>query len=483
MTRLLPLTAACALLLAGCASTEGLSTQGQLRDASTLAAGKSLGKATLSAAAWPSERWWASFGDPQLDALVDEALSASPALDAADARTRKAIAQAGLADAARKPSLGAGAQVLGLQIPETLAGPDLGGDFSVAELLTLNLKYNPDFWGADKAKWQAALGNARAAEVDAQAARLQLAANIVRAYVALAQAFDAQDAANAEAARSDALVKLNQQRIKAGLDNTIALNQNQSASAAARQQAQAAQQQIDALRNALAALVGAGPDRGLEIARPMLATPDVAVPSSLPSDLLARRADIVAARWRVEAAQHGIDASKAAFYPTINLSMMVGLAAGNLGDLFGSDALLINGGPALTLPIFEGGRLRNQLMGSHADYDLAVANYNQSLLGAIREVADAVQGARALDAQLASTRIARDTAAKAYAAVAQRHRAGLANQLDVLAAQKPLLQLDQQLAALNAKRRTATIDLDQALGGGIALPQSNTTAPNTTASN
>jgi outer membrane protein TolC len=163
--------------------------------------------------------------------------------------------------------------------------------------------------------------------------------------------------------------------------------------------------------------------------------------------------------------------------------MMAGLAAGNLGDLFGSDALLVNGGPALTLPIFEGGRLRNQLMGSNADYDLAVANYNQSLLGAIREVADAVQGARALDAQLASTRIARDTAAKAYAAVAQRHRAGLANQLDVLAAQKPLLQLDQQLAALTAKRRTATIDLDQALGGGIALPQSNTTAPNTTASN
>ncbi|RZI82082.1 MAG: multidrug RND transporter, partial [Rubrivivax sp.] len=158
---------------------------------------------------------------------------------------------------------------------------------------------------------------------------------------------------------------------------------------------------------------------------------------------------------------------------------MVGLAAGNLGDLFGSDALLVNGGPALSLPIFEGGRLRNQLLGSNADYDLAVANYNQTLLAAIREVADAVQGARALDAQIASTRSARDTAAKAHALVMQRHRAGLATQLDVLAAQKPLLQLDQQLAALHAKRRTATIDLDQALGGGIAA----SSAPNTTASN
>lgn len=476
MTKLLPLAVACALLLAGCASTEGLSTQGQLRDADSIAIGKSLGNANLSAANWPSERWWSTFGDAQLGALIDEALAASPALDAADARTRKAIAQAGLADAARKPSIGAGAQIAGLQIPETLAGAEIGGDFNVANLLTLNLKYNPDFWGVDKAKWQAALGNARASEVDAQAARLQLASNIARTYVALAQAFDLQDAANAEAARSDALVKLNQQRIKAGLDNTIALNQNQSVSASARQQAQAAQQQIDALRNALAALVGAGPDRGLAIARPQLSTPDASAPSLLPSDLLARRADIVAARWRVEAAQHGIDASKAAFYPTINLSAMIGLAAGNLGDLFGSDALLINGGPALTLPIFEGGRLRNQLLGSQADYDLAVANYNQTLSNAIREVADAVQVARALDAQIASTRIARDTAAQAHALVMQRHRAGLSNRLDVLAAQKPLLQFDQQLAALNANRRSASIDLDQALGGGIAIEASNATA-------
>lgn len=483
MTRLLPLAAACALLLAGCASTEGLSTQGQLRDADSLAIEKSLAGSQLTAAAWPSERWWTAFGDPQLDGLIDEALAGSPALHAADARTRKAMAQAGLADAARKPSLGASAQLLGLQIPETLAGAELGGDFSIANLLTLNLKYNPDFWGMDEAKWQAALGSARATEVDAQAARLTLAANIARTYVALAQAFDLQDAALAEAARSDALVKLSQQRIQAGLDNTIGLNQNRSASAGARQQAQAARQQIDALRNALAALVGAGPDRGLDIARPTLATPDAAAPSLLPSNLLARRPDIVAARWRVDAARRDIDASRAAFYPTINLSLMAGLAAGNLGDLFGTDALLVNGGPALSLPIFEGGRLRNQLMGSNADYDLAVANYNQTLLGAIREVADAVQAARALDRQIASMRVARDTAAKAHALVAQRYRAGLANQLDVLAAQKPLLQLDQQLAALDAKRRTASIDLDQALGGGIAIETPEHIPSNDSASN
>ena len=202
---------------------------------------------------------------------------------------------------------------------------------------------------------------------------------------------------------------------------------------------------------------------------PRLATPDLAIPSTLPSDLLARRADIVAARWRVEAARHGIDASKAAFYPTINLAAMAGLAAGNLGDLFSSQSLLLNGGPALSLPIFEGGRLQAQLRASDADYDLAVASYNQALLDAIHQVADAVQAGRALDAQIASTQAARASAAQAHALVMQRQRAGLATQLEVLAAQKPLLQLDQQLAALVAQRRIAAVDLEQALGGGIDL--------------
>lgn len=473
---LLATALATALLATACASSGDIAPRGAMRDAGSLQSSASLAGTRVSDAAWPSERWWTAFGDPQLDALVDEALANAPSIEAADARTRKAIAQAGLADAARKPTVGAGAQVLGAQLPPALVGDEIGGDFKVVNVLTLSFAWNPDVWGVSRSKWQAAVGSARATEVDAQSARLALAANVARSYVGLARAFDALDAANAEAARADGLISLNQQRIKAGLDNTIALNQNRSAAAAARQQAQAAQHDIDSMRNALAALLGAGPDRGLEIARPMLKTPGIALPSVLPSDLLARRADIVAARWRVEAARHGIDASKAAFYPSINLSALAGLAAGNLGDLFGSDALLLNGGPALSLPIFEGGRLEQQLRSSDADRDLAVANYNETLVGAIRDVANAVQAARALDAQVASTTVARDAAARAHALVLQRQRAGLATQLDVLAAQAPLLRLDQQLAALVAARRIASIDLDQALGGGIAVDSPNPTA-------
>ena len=473
---LLATALATALLATACASTGDIAPQGVMRDAGSLQSSASLAGTRVSDVAWSSDHWWNAFGDPQLDALVDEALANSPSIEAADARTRKAIAQAGLADAARKPTVGAGAQVLGAQLPPALVGDEIGGDFKVVNVLSLSFAWNPDLWGASRSKWQAAVGSARATEIDAQSARVALAANVARTYVSLARAFDALDAANAEGARTDALVALNQQRIKAGLDNTIALNQNRSAGAAARQQAQAAQHDINSLRNALAALLGTGPDRGLEIARPILKTPGIALPSVLPSDLLSRRADIVAARWRVEAAQHGIDASKAAFYPSINLSALAGLAAGNLGDLFGSDALLLNGGPALSLPIFEGGKLEQQLRASDADRDLAVATYNDTLIGAIRDVANAVQAARSMDAQIATTTIARDAAAKAHVLVLQRQRAGLATQLDVLAAQAPLLRLDQQLAALVAARRIASIDLDQALGGGIAIDAPTATA-------
>jgi NodT family efflux transporter outer membrane factor (OMF) lipoprotein len=458
---------ALAAALGGCASTHGLAPQGRLMDADRLAAGRSLDG--FSAAAFPQRDWWTSLGDPQLDALIDEALAGTPTLEAADARVRQAIAQAGLADSARQPSLGAGAQYSALRIPETVAPEPLGGSYKGAFLLTLNLKYDPDFWGGKRARWQAALGQARASEVDAQAARLTLASNIAAAYVVFAQAHAAHEVAQAEQARAAHLLELSRQRVDAGLDSQLPLRQAESGVAGARLQAETAQQQIAVARNALAALLGQGPDRGLRIATPaLLAAPAPTVPSVLPSELLGHRPDVVAARWRVEAAQRGIEASKAAFYPTVNLAGMVGLASGGLSDLFGSDALLVQGGPAISLPIFDGGGLRNQLAKSDADYDLAVATYNQALVAALREVADALQAARALDAQIASASRAKAAATSAWQLAQSRYRAGLATQLDVLAAQQPLLQFDQQLTALQAQRLTAVIDLDRALGGGLA---------------
>ena len=464
------------VLLAGCASTHGIATQGKWLDADQLGTSRSFG--AFSDAAFPAQHWWRAFGDPQLDALIDEALAGTPTLDAADARVQQAIAQAGLADSARKPSLGVGAQYAGIRIPETIAPAPLGGAYKGIVLLSLNFKYDPDFWGVKHAKWQAALGQARAAEVDAQAARLTLVSNIASAYVVLAQAHAAHDVAIAEKARASHLLDLSRQRDKAGLDSQLPLRQAETGIASAQQQIEAAQQQIYVTRNALAALLGKGPDRGLDITKPvLLAAPSPGVPAVLPSELLGHRPDVVAARWRVEAAQRGIQSSKAAFYPSVNLAGMIGLASGGLSNLFSANALLVQGGPAISLPIFDGGGLRNQLAKSNADYDLAVASYNQSLVTALQEVADALQFARSLDAQIASARQAGDAADAAWQLAQTRYHAGLGTQLDVLVAQQPLLQLDQQLAALQAQRLTAAVDLDRALGGGLDLVAPTSAVP------
>ncbi|MEO5565371.1 MAG: efflux transporter outer membrane subunit [Luteimonas sp.] len=469
------------LLLGACASTHGLSASATPIDANALATQRSL--AGDVSAPFPTLAWWHAFGDPQLDALITEALSAAPSLQAADARARQAQALAGLADALRKPTLGLGAQYTGVQIPQTMVPPPTGGEFKASTVLMLDFKYAPDLWGGKRAKYAAAIGQARAADADAQAARLTLAANVATAYIGLAHAFDALDVANAEQARSSRLSLLARQRVTAGLDNQSQLHQSEAMVAAARQQAQSAQQQIDSLRNALAALLGQGPDRGLAIERPQLRANSTPMPAVVPSELLGHRADVVAARWRVEAAARGIDASKASFKPSINLNAIIGLAAPNLGDLFGTDALLGFGGPAVSLPIFDGGGLRSQLAKSNADYDLAVAAYNQALVGALREVADALQSMRSLDAQVVAASQARDAAQATWRIANDRLGAGLGNQLSVLVAQQPLLQYDQQLAALRAQRRQAVVDLDRALGGGLDLlpPPSDNTSFNSSA--
>ena len=138
-----------AMLLAACASTHGLAPSNAPADPDALAASRTLGGD--AGATFPDLQWWRAFGDPQLDALVAEALEGAPTLQAADARVRQAPAQAGLADAARKPSLGGSAQYTGVRIPETFVEPPMGGDLKFSPVLMLDFKYAPDLWGGQRA--------------------------------------------------------------------------------------------------------------------------------------------------------------------------------------------------------------------------------------------------------------------------------------------------------------------------------------------
>ncbi|WP_295517299.1 efflux transporter outer membrane subunit [uncultured Pseudomonas sp.] len=469
MTFRLPLTALCtALLLAGCVSSAGLNPQGHAVDPATLKGEATFASDRLSPAQWPSADWWTRLGDPQLDSLIREALRDSPSLQEADARSRQADAAVLAADADRYPQIDANGGVT----RSRLARPDdplgQGDRYSTLRQLDLSGSYSFDLWGGQRAAWEAALGRARAGEVDRQAARLTLAANVSRAYNQLGLAYANLDVAQQDLERTRGMLDLAQRRVDAGLDSDYQLQQTQSLEASAASSHTAAAQQVRSAQIRLAVLLGKGPDRGAEIPRPRLIAPAaVSLPEQLPAELVGRRPDLIAARWRVEAASKDIAASKTNFYPNLNLTVAAGSKA-ILGDaLFGAPARFFNVGPALSLPIFDGGRRRADLASRDADYDLAVAQYNQTLVQALGDIADAITRQRSLDQQLVDQQRARDIAKSSFDIAMQRYGAGIGNYLDALTVEQQLLQADRQLASLQADRIDSGVLLMQALGGGF----------------
>jgi len=462
------LVSALALALVACASSRGLEPQGRLLDADSLQTQRTLAANGLSQPGWPATDWWRALGDPQLDALIAEGLQRNPGLEAADARLRQARAQIGTARAARLPSLSASGGYTGVRLPESMVGDELGGSYAGSGQAYLSFSYGIDLWGGKRAAWEAAVDSGHAAEVDAQAARLNLSAAIAEAYAQLGYAWKLHDVASEELARSQKTLELTRQRRAAGIDSDLQTRQAEARIPAAQQQQQAAQQQIDEARTALAALVGQGPDRGLQIQRPQVLNPlALQLPGVLPSELLGRRPDIVAARWRVEAANRQIHAAKAEFYPSLNLTALGGVVSSEVDQLLKSGSTFAFLGPALSLPIFDGGRLRANLGKTDAQYDLAVANYNQSVLDALRDVADQVNAVRSLAQQAQAQQQAVDTAHAAFDLAQQRYRAGIGSYLDVLTAQSTLLQSQQQLAGLQSQQVQTSVRLSKALGGGF----------------
>ena len=467
---LLAAAAALTLALAGCVSSGGLHPDGTPIDPATLKTERSL--AHLSAAAWPSTDWWSGLGDPQLDALIGEALRDNPGLGVADARARAAQAEAGIAEAARGPSVNGGAAVAGARPPAALLGDK--AHFAMAKYGYASFKWDLDLWGGRRAAWEAAVGQARAAEVDARAARIELSGNVARAYAQLGYAFTQQDLAAGELKRANQSRELTRQRVAAGIDNQIQLKQGDAEVASAEQQVALASRAVDAARSSLSVLLGKGPDRGLQIARPQLLRPaELAVPSNLPLDLVGHRADLVAARWRVEAAGKDIKAAKTEFLPNISIGAMAGVISMGGGNPFTLPARFYQVGPSLSLPVFDGGRLRANLAGKDAQYDLAVAQYNQTLVGALNQVADELSALKSLQQQIAAQRRAQDAATQAWDLAEQRYKAGIGSYLEALSVRQQLLAAERGTAALEAQQVDLSVQLIQALGGGFQ-PQADT---------
>ena len=413
--------------------------------------------------------WWRSFGDPQLDRLVGDAVAGSPSLDAALARVAQAQAVLATRNADNGPdvTLDAQEQYTRLSGRYTIP-PPFGGSTRFVGSTAANLNWNLDLFGRQKAAIAGARASVAAAGLDLAAARLALSGAVVQTYLDLQRAeAQARIAARTIATRENSLRLVNV-RIRNQLSSKLDAQAATTLVAQARQallRAEAAQQLT---RNALAALAGRGADYPATIGPTRLML-DAALPlpQRLPADLLARRADIGAAQARIAAASAGRQVARRAFYPNVNLAALAGFQAVGLGNLFSLDAGTVGAGPAVHLPIFDNGRLKADLAGATAVLDLATADYNDRVVGAVREAADALARVGALSADRARQREVVRGFAETGRLNAVRVSSGLDSRLDLVDTDIRTLEAEQADANLAADEAQQRVALVLALGGGF----------------
>ena len=422
---------------------------------------------------WPENKWWLRYNDAQLNALVDEAIHDSPSLKAAAARLKSAEGLAQQAGASRYIQAGMALSASESKVSyqyQAYAPPKNWNDYGSA---TLNFSYDFDFWGKNKAAVAAATSDFAAAQAESATANLMISTSLVQSYAELARLYANRDTAVTALDIRKKTVSLLQQRFSNGLETQGAVRQAEALRANAEAELLSIDESIALQKNALAALLGKGPDRGLSIARPgVKLQQSFGLPKEAGVGLLGHRPDVTASRWRAESAAKRIGIAKAQFYPDVSLSAFIGYQAFGLDNLTRSGNNAGSIGPALYLPLFTGGRLQGQLTTAEASYEEAVANYNNTVTQAFHDVADVVTSSKALTARLQKTQEAVDAAQGAYQIANNRYRGGLATYLDVLTAEDALLGSQRALVNLQSRSFSLDVALVHALGGGYQAPRS-----------
>jgi NodT family efflux transporter outer membrane factor (OMF) lipoprotein len=463
-------TAACialaGALLAGCADPQGLGPARRL-GAAVPTQGPQGQQGPGERTPWPDEHWWQVYGDAGLDALVDRALQGQPALQAALARVRQAEAAADAQGAARRPQVGLAVELIDQRYTENgLFPPPLAGATRWTNSAQIGARWDLDLFGRQRAAFEAAVGQWRAVQADAQAARVLLAGRVAATWFELARLLESRAIAARSLQQREQVLALVRERLAAGLDTALELRQAEGLIAQAGGDIEALDEQLARTRHALAELSAQAPD-ALAAAQPALAAlRERTLPATLPADLLGRRADLVAQRWRVESALRDVDSARAQFYPDIDLAAFVGLSSLGLERLLRAGSLTAGAGPALHLPLFDGGRLRAQLGARSAQADAAIEAYDATLLRALREVADEIASLRSLARQQHAQADAGRAAEAAHALARQRFEAGLGNVVAVLNAESAVLAQRRAAADLKARQLAADAALQAALGGG-----------------
>lgn len=460
-----------ALALAGCAQVPQLGPVPTAKPATHYQVAASLGRLDGQ---WPVDAWWKTYGDRQLDGLMEDALREAPSLAAAQARVDKALAAAQVSGARLSPSVDATAGVSQTKQSYNNGVPAafVPHGWNASGNVGLNLSWELDFWGRNRAALAAATSTAIAAAADQAQARLVLTTAIASGYAELARLSAARATAEQSLAVRNQTVALFTERQRNGLETIGSLRQVEARRSLALAELISIDESIALQKHQLAYLAGAGPDRALHLAAPTIdLRMATGLPSTLPADLIGRRPDVAAARARAEAMAQRIKEAHAAFYPNVNLSAALGFQSLGLDMLAKRDSLAGNVGPAISLPIFNTARLEGQYKGARADYAVAVATYDEAVAQALRDVADAATSQRMLAERLKHTEAAVAAAGEAWRVVRNRYQGGLATYLEVLNAEDTLLGNTRELTTLRSRMFALDVQMVRALGGGYTANQ------------
>jgi NodT family efflux transporter outer membrane factor (OMF) lipoprotein len=426
---------------------------------------------------WPAESWWTVLGALDLDAWIDRALAGNPTLAIAQARLERARAAVAGARSVTLPQVEAGGDVTHQRYSDSgLLPPPIAGSSPTTYLFALDARWELDFFGRNHSALRAALSVERSLASEQQAARVLISTSVARTWLQLARLQEQRVLAASVRQQRVAILALVEERVRRGLDTAVELRQAEATVPQIERELAALNEQIELTRHALAALAGAGPEAADSLSPRLppqqMVEQVVALPAALPADLIGRRADLVAARWRVEAAARQIDVARAQFYPNVNLVAAIGVQSLTPSQWLTAGSAIWSLGPAVRLPVFEGGRLRAELRGAGADYDAAVASYNETLIQAVRDVADAVVSLRAIGQQSDDQARAELAAQRALDLAMQRYRAGLGNFLTVLLAESTVFDQRRIAIDLAARGLDERFQLVRALGGGYdeAMP-------------
>ncbi|OIM97210.1 hypothetical protein A9236_10010 [Polynucleobacter sp. QLW-P1DATA-2] len=411
------------------------------------------------------DQWWTAFGDQQLNQLVDLGLRQSPSLDIAGARIVAAQAMLETEKAAFLPQVGVGGQVDRQQISQNYIFVPGMPIYTGYGLVNASLNWSLDIWGKQKKYYDAAKNQAKAAQASYKASELLLSTAIVRVYFDYDRVTQAQVLYTRDAEVKKSLYQIAQEKQKAGLADAFMINQRKVDYESVQVNLSQAILSKQMIQHQLAALVQEGPSWGERLQSPAIKLAGLNLPEVIPANLLERRPDLQALLSQIDVAKLQLEGAKLEYLPDINLAGFVGVQSFGLSQLFASRSQQFSIGPAISLPIFDGGLINANITGKEANRNQAIANYQEQLVQALREVADGIGTMQSSQANYASYSNAYQSAKTNYEITQSRSDAGVSSKESLLTIEQAYIAQGQNIAEAKAKMLTANVILVQALGG------------------